>query len=541
MASGFGFKQLLGEADENTLRLLIRPEALDLLKALDPALLDLDSIRTFVYESRTSRSYLTDPEARRILLRLLPREKARELCRALDIPNVDDPHAALEQIELPRGGASEDIVLTFFGAKGGVATLQLAPSIEFVSSEYPLFPHQRKAAREVLAKLNTPPRRLVLHMPTGGGKTRTTMHVIATHLREHEPTVVIWLAYSRELLEQAASEFTKAWSLLGNRDLAIYRFWGPSTANPQDLRDGLLVAGLDKLYAWWQRDINALPTLADRTTLTVMDEAHQSIAKTYSEMLDLLASKRADSQLLGLTATPGRTWADIEEDARLADFFGANKVELDTDGYRSPVTYLIEKGYLARPTFRTLNATAGLKLSDGDVRKLARELDISNEMLDLLASSTARNLKIVSELEALMTRHRRVLFFATNVGQAELIAAVLRARGHDAGVVTSGTPQHERQGTLQRYVANGPAPMTLCNYGVLTTGFDAPRTSAVLISRPTRSLVLFSQMVGRAIRGPLAGGNDEAEIVTVIDPELPGFGDVAEAFENWEDVWQRPQ
>lgn len=79
--------------------------------------------------------------------------------------------------------------------------------------------------------------------------------------------------------------------------------------------------------------------------------------------------------------------------------------------------------------------------------------------------------------------------------------------------------------------------MVICNFGVLTTGFDAPSVSAALIARPTRSLVLYSQMVGRATRGPRAGGNPTAEIVTVVDPELPGFGDLAEAFTNWEDVW----
>jgi len=45
-------------------------------------------------------------------------------------------------------------------------------------------------------------------------------------------------------------------------------------------------------------------------------------------------------------------------------------------------------------------------------------------------------------------------------------------------------------------------------------------------------------MLGRAIRGPLAGGNAEAEVVNVVDAELPGFGDLGEAFLNWEDVWE---
>ena len=90
---------------------------------------------------------------------------------------------------------------------------------------------------------------------------------------------------------------------------------------------------------------------------------------------------------------------------------------------------------------------------------------------------------------------------------------------------------------IQRYKNNDPEPRIICNYGVLTAGFDAPRTSAAVIARPTKSLVLYSQMVGRATRGPRAGGNAEAEIVTVVDTNLPGFGDMATAFGNWEDVW----
>lgn len=49
--------------------------------------------------------------------------------------------------------------------------------------------------------------------------------------------------------------------------------------------------------------------------------------------------------------------------------------------------------------------------------------------------------------------------------------------------------------------------------------------------------MLYTQMVGRATRGPRAGGNEEAEIVTVVDTALPGFGNMADAFGNWEDVW----
>ncbi len=67
-------------------------------------------------------------------------------------------------------------------------------------------------------------------------------------------------------------------------------------------------------------------------------------------------------------------------------------------------------------------------------------------------------------------------------------------------------------------------------------GFDAPRTNVAMIARPTRSVVLYSQMVGRAARGPRAGGNERCRVITVVD-RIPGFRSIAEAFTFWEDIW----
>ncbi|MFN7286268.1 MAG: DEAD/DEAH box helicase, partial [bacterium] len=63
----------------------------------------------------------------------------------------------------------------------------------------------------------------------------------------------------------------------------------------------------------------------------------------------------------------------------------------------------------------------------------------------------------------------------------------------------------------------GGAYQVLCNQGVLTTGFDDPRITHVVIARPTVSLVLFEQMVGRGLRGPLFGGTEECQIHAVED------------------------
>ena len=172
-----------------------------------------------------------------------------------------------------------------------------------------------------------------------------------------------------------------------------------------------------------------------------------------------------------------------------------------------------------------------------DLKHIEQELELPKNILNHLAEDEQRNLRIILEVEDLGKRHQRILVFAISVEHTKLLAAVLQTRGWQADAITGNTPPEERSRLISSYRDDAPETKILCNYGVLTTGFDAPRTSAAVIARPTKSLVLYSQMVGRAIRGVKAGGNENAEIVTVVDNELPGFGSVAEAFTNWEDVW----
>ena len=159
-------------------------------------------------------------------------------------------------------------------------------------------------------------------------------------------------------------------------------------------------------------------------------------------------------------------------------------------------------------------------------------------MLERFAFDTARNIAIIEGVNELIARgHRRVILFSVSVRHAEDLAAALSAYGVESHVVSGETPPGRRSAILKTFKSPVDRPIVLCNFGVLTTGFDAPRTSAAIIARPTKSLVLFSQMVGRATRGTKAGGNATCEVLTVHDPAYPGFGDIAEAFFNWEDVW----
>ena len=532
------FQNLLSRADDVVLQELVGLDVVRLLRSIDPALATPTSLRNLLSDFKEPAELLRDSGTRGLLLELLPAATAEQLCEVLNLPKASGPFNALKRFNPHRRSLLEEGLFSFFGLEVPKEAGQglVAESLE-VRGKYQLFDHQRRAVFQVRQTLASQRPRVLLHMPTGSGKTRTAMNVISEHLRSNEPSLVIWLAFSEELCEQAIEEFEQAWGYLGNRPISAFRFWGASDPELQTARDGFVVAGLGKMYNYAMRSLSLFATLADRTSLVVIDEAHQSIAPTYELVLDTLVEKQPTTGLLGLSATPGRTWNDMDEDQRLADFFRRQKVSLEVEGYSNPVEYLVGSGYLARPTFSRLFYNSGEDLSPKDLADIESGLDIPARILERLAQDEQRNLGIIHRTEQIAREHRRIILFAASVAHAKLLAAVLRARGVSADSITGDTPSAERRRIINRFRGSFEDPIVLCNYGVLTAGFDAPETSAAVIARPTKSLVLYSQMVGRALRGPLAGGNEEAEVITVVDTDLPGFGDLGESFYNWEDVW----
>ncbi len=537
-APGLALQTLLRNSKESALRDLIGPSIVDTVRGFAPDLASGNRLGELAARLIEPSRALRDSKIRERIIRMLPLPKARELGQRL---GAKDGRRLYDDLcSKAVDNAALEVLYSFFGVfRDPRAPADTSPDTTKAPAGYALFDHQRTAAQRVMVALAGRPHKVVLHMPTGAGKTRTAMHIVATHLR-HEPTVVCWLAQNAELLDQAADEFEKAWRYLGNRETGLVRFWGHRKPDVLDIRDGVIVAGLGKMSALDNREPATLLRLADSVSLTIIDEAHQAIAPTYAGILTALYSKRPRNALLGLTATPGRSWSDIAEDRKLSDYFEGRKVTLEAEGYEDPVAFLIDQKYLARPEFCTLNSDAGINLSDADVSELSSAIEVPEQILDRLGTDAQRNLKILWAVEDLLTRHRRIIVFAPSVQSARMLAAILSLRGNEAFVVTGDSNNSERERIVRRFRSNSNSVMVIVNYGVLTTGFDAPATSAAVIARPTRSLVLYSQMVGRATRGTRAGGSDRAEIVTVVDPHLPGFGSIADAFKNWEDVWNEP-
>lgn len=412
-------------------------------------------------------------------------------------------------------------------------------SVTEATCNYPLYSYQREVLKKVQFYLSTDKNRVLLHMPTGSGKTRTAISFICRHFLDHDDTNVVWFANTKELLDQAYSEFLSAWKHLGDRPVQAIKYWDKSTVDLTTLKGCFIVAGLDKTYQALMKNVGSMSVFANKCSLLIMDEAHMAIAPTYKLLIENMILHKAS--LIGLSATPGRTWNDPEEDKKLSDFFFRQKAKLEIPGFSNPVDYLTQEGYLAKVTNTKLLSNTGITLNEDDLKSLSENYVLPVQVLKKISENRLRNMSIISKVKELVKTHKRIILFAITKDHAIVMNSLLTAIGITSKVVTSETGSAERARTIKTFKQSrleNPQSLVLCNYGILTTGFDAPETSCAIIARPTDSLVLYSQMVGRAIRGTRSGGNENAEIVTVIDENLPGFKEVAEAFINWEDVWE---
>ena len=201
------FADLLGRADDETLQNLTGAPAVHLLRLLDADLTKPSKLRNLVLEFHPPSDLLRHGSSRELLFDLLPQEDAQELQSHLGLSGAN-PYLALREAKIRRGSNREANLFSFFGEAIPREPEREEPesSVDLMPT-YGLFSHQRDAVRRVQEMLRVAPYRVLLHMPTGSGKTRTAMNVSCGQIRITEPALVVWLAYSEELCEQAVAEF----------------------------------------------------------------------------------------------------------------------------------------------------------------------------------------------------------------------------------------------------------------------------------------------------------------------------------------------
>lgn len=409
------------------------------------------------------------------------------------------------------------------GSRVGIARAEfevVQPHINLPS----LHDYQTEVQLKLLERLRSgTPQRCMVTLPTGGGKTRV---MVDTLLRikavESGEGPVLWLAQHEELCEQAVQCFIDVWRSQqrpDNRSLVIQRVWG-NIAEDIDVNADVVVGIPESVVPRLRRYSEG-----DREFFCiVIDEAHNATDSVYDDVLRL--GRRA--VVVGLTATPA-TSNDIRTINLVGRFHRDIIVppSLRVDAIRK----LQDRGYLAEVDIEELHTAYRF---DGVVSTRGG-VEFTAEALRAAGNSAARNLRIIERLEAIRGSES-VLCFASSVASARVLAAVLAKSGRSAASIDAETDRAQRAELITSF-KRGQLQF-LFNFGVLTTGFDAPKVDVVVMARPTLSPVLLEQMLGRGLRGPKNGGTERCRVIWVLD-SMAEHGVQPLGYERFLSSWRR--
>jgi superfamily II DNA or RNA helicase len=290
--------------------------------------------------------------------------------------------------------------------------------------------------------------------------------------------------------------------------------------------------------------------------MVVVDECHKAPAiKTHDLLLSFINRNNIEGKppnLLGLTATPGRKGGYDIEDKKLKLLFENIKIGINIklmDSYdpgysesKNEIELLQKRNILS--SFERLPIAISaetLNLTAKEINDIEKSLEsdgekkINDEIMSKIANNKKRNKVILEKLYELNKEGVKTICFACNVAHAKLIDAVLMLNDVNSGLILGETDKDVRRKLIKDFKDDNSSINILVNVAVLTTGFDSPNIDCVFISRPVTSIILYSQMIGRGIRGPKMGGKEKCKLIEVID--TLEFKSESWAFNYFDSYW----
>ena len=353
--------------------------------------------------------------------------------------------------------------------------------------------YQEQAVNAVWNYLRTESGSPCVVLPTGSGKT----YVIAELCRQ----VVEWggraivLAHVKELLEQSREKLT---GVVDPTLVGVYS----AGLDERTTDAAIVVAGIQSVY----RRAEELGAFQ----LVIVDEAHlipPNGCGMYRQFLDAEKKISPQSRLVGLTATPyrlGSGWI-VRDKAQNDDSDKYDRL-LDTIVYEAQIDRLISDG-----TLSSLRSQVARYESNFEHVKTTRG-DFDEEEVEKILSGKNVLYSVCKEIVEKTRERNRVLIFCNRVESAKKVVKFLAEldAANDAVVVDGATPAGDRAEIVRRFrgeesvdlfgnISTKPLKY-VANVGVFTTGFDAPNVDVVALVRPTKSLALYQQMVGRGLR-----------------------------------------
>lgn len=468
---------------------------------------------------------------------------SREIVSKQEIVSIKD----VLQITVQKPAQNREVSSVFYG-----------PENRF----YELLDYQVYIKEQILNIVNSSNRvnKVIVHMPTGTGKTKTSMHTIIEYWQNIMKCsgLVIWIAHTNTLLEQAEETFYDCWTKLGVGSINVYRQYDTySNDSVQTNMNGIVFIGIQRMIMMLKNNDTMFELLAKQTRIIFFDEAHKSTAvatqKALKHLLKLSDPSENKKSLVGLTATPGRNSGDDFSNTVLAEMYDRNMISIDPEVIEQLrknklqalnqrftqtdiVHYFQDRKILSKLqreeiTYETKSLDQEIEqmkvASDGD--------DLPYEVIKRFSFNLERNKRIISKLLELANGKVQTIFFACTVEHGKFITSYLKANGISVGEVYGETSTEERLDIIRRF--RNSEINIIINCGVLTTGFDSTNIRCVFIARPTTSVVLYSQMIGRGLRGPKMGGGEYCKLIDMKD-NLTRFSNENMTFAYFNDYWR---
>ncbi|QSD34346.1 DEAD/DEAH box helicase [Pectobacterium brasiliense] len=341
---------------------------------------------------------------------------------------------------------------------------------------FTLRPYQREAVSATLDYFRRHTQPAVIVLPTGAGKSL----VIAELARLARGRVLV-LAHVKELVSQNHAKYRAL-----------------------DLEADIFAAGLQQRESQGKVVFGSVQSVARNLdqfdgafSLLIIDECHRisdDDNSQYQQIIQHLQKTNPQLRLLGLTATPYRLGKGWIYQYHYHGMIRGDERSLFRDCiYELPLRYMIKHGFLVPPDrldmpvvqydFSKLVARSNGLFSEADLNlELKRQQRITPH--------------IISQVIDYAQTRRGVMIFASTVEHAKEITALLPAG--QAALVSADTPAAERDALIDAFKQQ--SLRYLVNVAVLTTGFDAPHVDLIAILRPTESVSLYQQIVGRGLR-----------------------------------------
>lgn len=343
--------------------------------------------------------------------------------------------------------------------------------------------YQIAAVKAVEADWRAGTKRVGVVLPTGSGKS-TVIGKIASNAY-HAGHRIVCLAHRGELLDQMRRDLKAVDPTIPDEHMGMVR------AEKDDHHAPIVFATLQTLATARRR------RLLGKRDVILWDEVHHAPALGYHATFRELGGYD-DALMCGFTATMYRA----DNSKGKTEQIGLGDV-IEKISYEKDLRWAIEKGFLVPPRGLTvrigeLNALDQIKNVAGDFHQ--------GDLADIMEAAVEYTVDAI-ELHA---RNRQSIVFAASVAASQQIADLINERGNLRAMSTTGSLSYDERQPIYQSFRDGELDV-MVTVMVLTEGADFPMCDCVVMARPTRSRVLYSQMVGRALR--LYEGKDDALVL----------------------------